>query len=304
MTSPTKLSLGPVLFNWPAETWRDFYFRMADEADVDIVYLGETVCSKRTPFFEPHMPDVIERLEAAGKQVVLSSLSLIMTKREAGLIDRLVSDDGYMVEANDISALPKLSGKAHVIGPYINLYNDRALGYFARGGAVRAVLPAELSKASVRTIASNRPTGLEIELQAFGRVPLAISARCYHARCHGLSKDSCQYVCDKDPDGLDVDTMDGDEFLTVNGVQTLSRSYLNLSAELGDIGDSGVDILRLWPHTADMVQVADTFRARLTHTIDIDDADERLSGLLGDVPFMNGFYHGREGNSFLSAEVE
>ncbi|MET3221923.1 hypothetical protein ABIF35_002710 [Bradyrhizobium japonicum] len=27
-----QLSLGPVLYNWAPERWRDFYFRIADEA--------------------------------------------------------------------------------------------------------------------------------------------------------------------------------------------------------------------------------------------------------------------------------
>jgi collagenase-like PrtC family protease len=47
-----RLTLGPLLFNWPAERWRDFYARIADEAPVDRVVLGEVVCSKRQPFHE------------------------------------------------------------------------------------------------------------------------------------------------------------------------------------------------------------------------------------------------------------
>ncbi len=49
-----ELTLGPVLFNWAPERWRDFYFRIADEAPLDIVYLGEVVCFKRAPLFGPH----------------------------------------------------------------------------------------------------------------------------------------------------------------------------------------------------------------------------------------------------------
>jgi len=30
----SELTLGPVLFNWQPERWRDFYFRIADEAPV------------------------------------------------------------------------------------------------------------------------------------------------------------------------------------------------------------------------------------------------------------------------------
>ena len=39
----SALTLGPLLFNWKLERRRDFYFRVADEAPVDCVYLGEVV---------------------------------------------------------------------------------------------------------------------------------------------------------------------------------------------------------------------------------------------------------------------
>ena len=43
-----RLTLGPVLFNWPTPMWTDFYARIADEAPVDRVVIGEVVCSKRS----------------------------------------------------------------------------------------------------------------------------------------------------------------------------------------------------------------------------------------------------------------
>ena len=76
-----KLSLGPVFFNWPAAELRDFYFRVADEAAVDSVHLGEVVCAKRAPFFAPHLADAVERLRAAGKEVVLSTAALPADER-------------------------------------------------------------------------------------------------------------------------------------------------------------------------------------------------------------------------------
>ena len=61
----SALTLGPLLFNWKPERRRDFYFRVADEAPVDCVYLGEVVCSKREPFFVDDLPAIAERLAAA-----------------------------------------------------------------------------------------------------------------------------------------------------------------------------------------------------------------------------------------------
>lgn len=63
-----QLTLGPVLFHWQPELWRDFYFRVADEAPVDTVVVGEVVCSKRSPFFAEHMPAVVERLAAGASR--------------------------------------------------------------------------------------------------------------------------------------------------------------------------------------------------------------------------------------------
>ena len=41
-----KLSLGPVLYYWTREALLEFYAGVADSG-VDIVYLGEVVCSRR-----------------------------------------------------------------------------------------------------------------------------------------------------------------------------------------------------------------------------------------------------------------
>ena len=45
----TRLSLGPLQFHWPKADTQNLYRQVADSR-VDIVYLGETVCSKRREF--------------------------------------------------------------------------------------------------------------------------------------------------------------------------------------------------------------------------------------------------------------
>ena len=65
--APTELTLGPNLFNWAPEKWRDFYFRIADEAPVAVVYLGETICSKRAPLFDDYYEAVV-RTAWRGRQ--------------------------------------------------------------------------------------------------------------------------------------------------------------------------------------------------------------------------------------------
>jgi collagenase-like PrtC family protease len=41
-----KVALGPILYYWPKQTIETFY-QAALDSSADIIYLGETVCSKR-----------------------------------------------------------------------------------------------------------------------------------------------------------------------------------------------------------------------------------------------------------------
>jgi collagenase-like PrtC family protease len=219
---PATLTLGPTLFNWQPERWRDFYVRIAEEAPVDLVYLGEVVCAKRAPLFAPYFPEVAERLAAAGKSIVFSTLAEVVLKYDRQLVEQICAAEDTLVEANDGSALLHLRGRPHHVGPFVNVYNERTAAFLARGGARNFCLPVEMPAAAIHALCEGtRDLDATIEVQVFGRVPLALSARCYHARAHGRTKDSCQFVCDNDPEGLELDTLDGRPFLAVNGIQTL-----------------------------------------------------------------------------------
>ncbi len=299
MTSTSKLTLGPVLFNWKPETLRDFYFRMADEADLDTVHVGEVVCSKRTPFFEPFIPEIVERLTAAGKDVVLSSLALIMNDRESNAARDLAAA-GMLVEANDISVAALMAGKPFVAGPLLNVYNEGTLASLEAMGATRVCLPAELSAEAVASLAASAKA--EIEVQAFGRLPLAISARCYAARARNLTKDGCQYVCADDPDGMAVETLDEVPFLAVNGTQTMSYHHMDLLGDLADLAARGIRRFRLWPQTFDMVGVTGLFRAVLDRTMAVAEAEDALARLCPGAEFANGYIHGRPGHLFIETD--
>lgn len=283
-----KLTLGPNLFNWQPDVWRDFYFRIADEAAVDTVAVGEVVCSKRMPFFDEHLPAVIERLTAAGKQVLVSSLALITLERERRRTEELARDDGIAVEANDVTCIAHLAGRPHAIGPFVNVYNEGTALWFAAQGARSICLPPELPLHSVAAIAAAAPQ-VKIEVFAFGRAPLAISARCYHARLHKLSKDSCRFVCADDLDGLRVSTLDDESFLVVNGVQTQAHLCTNLIADTDDLAQAGVASLRLSPQHCDMVEVARSFRDVLDGRISPEDGLARLNLIYPNIPMSNGF---------------
>jgi len=300
----SELTLGPVLFNWSPETWRDFYFRMADEAPVATVSLGEVVCFKRAPLFEPHLEGVAARLTAAGKTVVFSTLAEVMSKQERRLVDSVCADPSALVEANDASALLPLRGRPHHIGPFMNVYNERTIAVLACGGARNVCLPAEMPATAIRALGAEAARlGIMTEVQVFGRMSLALSARCYHARAHGRSKDTCQFICENDPDGMPLHTLEDKPFLAVNGIQTLSYDYLNLAGELADLQAMGVTRFRLSPHSCDMVEVAAVFRDLLDRRIDGQDAAARLIALKLNAPFSNGFYYGKPGHCWNRASV-
>lgn len=286
------LTLGPILFHWKPETWRDFYFRMADEAPIDIAYIGEVVCAKRMPFIAPYLPEVVARLEAAGKQIVLSTLSLMMSDREIAQARDVAEDAHYIAEANDIAAIAMLAGRPHVVGPYINLYNEATLALLAERGAIRAVLPPESPASTILGLAK---VGVPLEIQVFGRAPLAISSRCYHARAENLHKDGCRFVCERDPDGLAVHTLDGAPFLAVNGLQTLSHSCLNLAPHMTELWRAGIRHFRLSPQTADMVQVAALFHRFIAGDIELTEFTASLPQVADGAAFSDGFYRGLSG---------
>lgn len=294
------LTLGPLLFNWTGERWSDFYARIADEAPVDRVCLGEVVCSKRLPFYIERIAQAIERLQRAGKAIVLSSLALVTLKRERGMCADLAAAGDVGVEVNDLTMLAHLeAGRRFMIGPLVNVYNEATLAWLARRGADHVCLPPELPFASVEVLArAAARAGIGSEIWAFGRVPLAISGRCYHARVHGLAKDNCRFVCGDDPDGLDVRTLDGGDFLAINGVQTLSFTHCSLLGDLGRLRAAGVTSFRLSPHDGDMAAVAGLFRRTLDRQLEPAAAEHALAALLPKARFSNGFLDGTCGAAF------
>jgi collagenase-like PrtC family protease len=298
-TTVAQLTLGPVLFNWPADAWRDFYFRIADEACVDTVYVGEVVCSKRTPLFHDLYAVVADRLARSGKRVLFSTLSEVLIPRDRRAVADLCGTSDTLVEVNEASAFAALDGRAHAIGPYFNAYNERTLAVLADQGAMHVTLPAELKAENVARMASQAAQhGLTVETLVYGRISLAFSARCYHARAHGRVKDNCEFVCDRDPDGMVLRTLEEQPFLAVNGTQTLSYRCLNLLPDLAALRMDGVSAFRLSPHSHDMVAVAQVFRDALDDRIDAATGTARLQALAPELPFCNGFYHGAPGHTW------
>ncbi|MEO5342737.1 MAG: U32 family peptidase [Gammaproteobacteria bacterium SHHR-1] len=289
-----RLALGPVLYFWPEQQLRDFYAEIA-EMPVDIVYLGETVCSKRRSLDLDGWLQIAEQLAAAGKEVVLSAMCLLEAESELKQLRRLCANGCFAVEANDMGAVQLLAGQGPwVAGTGINNYNPHGLAVLARQGMQRWVLPVELGRDSLRAMRAELPEGLQTEVFAYGRLPLAYSARCYTARHYNLPKDDCQLRCLDHPDGLLMQTQEDQAFLTLNGIQTLSAQTQSLLADVPELLQLGVDVLRLSPQSSQTGRVIRAFRQALDHP---QQAAELAQGLQPIMPggACNGYWHGRAG---------
>ncbi|VTO14363.1 ubiquinone anaerobic biosynthesis protein UbiV [Brevundimonas vancanneytii] len=287
-----EIALGPVFYHWSSERLAAFYETIAAEPTIDRVYLGEVVCGKRSPLTEHALAAAAERLIEAGKTVVWSGLALPATVRDRKAIAAL-SQVPDLIEVNDVSALLVREGP-FVAGPLLNAYNEGAVEELARLGCVRLCPNVELSLEAIGEIAARRP-GMEIELFAFGRLPLALSGRCYHARSHGLHKDACQFVCDQDPDGMTLRTLEGEPFLAVNGVQTQSYGIQMPDFSVAEMRTAGVSALRLSPHTGDMAAVARAFRAYADNSLTARELAENVRAVVSSTPFVGGYLHGQAG---------
>ncbi len=288
-----KLALGPVLYYWSKETVFEFYEQVV-ETPVDIIYLGETICSKRKLLRTADWLELAQRLAGAGKEVVLSTLTLLEAESELKTLRHLCDNGQFMVEANDMAAVHQLEGTAFVTGPSVNVYNTRTLTRLADLGLHRWVLPVELSRETLADLHNNRPAGVETEVFVYGRLPLAYSARCFTARAHNLPKDDCQYRCLDYPDGLTLSSQEDQAFLTLNGIQTQSAQTYNLLPVLAEIKAMGVHVLRISPQSRHTNKVIDIFHRGLQESESVSEGMARLERLM-PMGACDGYWYGKAG---------
>ena len=262
-----KITLGPLQYYWPRNSVFAFYEAMADTA-VDEIYLGETVCSRRHELRLSDWLGLARHLQGKGKQVVMSSQVLLESGSDVAWLHKLAANGEFTVEANDMGAVHCLAGKQpFVAGPHLNLYNPQSVQWMAQLGASRWVMPLEMRHQDLAVVQAARPAGLQTEVFAYGRLPLAYSARCFTARHYNLPKDDCRFSCMEHPDGLPMRTREKEGFLVLNGTQTQSARVYNLIEELPQMQQMGVDLVRLSPqpqHMAQVIALFDEVRRQLT----------------------------------------
>lgn len=293
-----KLTLGPVLTYWP-KARLDAFYEMIAAAPVDVVYLGEAVCSRRHEYRHGDWVATAERLATAGKEVVLSAQALMESESDLKALRRLAANGRFLLEANDMGAVHVVAGQGpFVAGPHLNVYNAPTLAFLAGLGAVRWVPPVEMPRAALEAVLAEKPATVATEIFAYGRLPLAFSARCFTARHYDLPKDDCRFRCLDHPDGLPLATREGEPFLVLNGIQTQSYRVQNLLPELAAMRRLGIDALRVSPQSERTGEVIARFRAALD-----DDAATAGTGRLDALmpaPPCNGYWHGRPGQEHVA----
>lgn len=259
-----RLTLGPLQYFWPREAVLAFY-REAASWPLDVIYVGETVCSKRRELRTRDWIELAHELADSVPEVVLSSLALLEAESELAALRRLVENGRLRIEANDMSAVQLLRerGLPFVGGPSLNVYNHVTLRLLQQDGLQRLVLGVEHGRAGIEQFRAAGEPLPEFEVVGWGRLPLAYSARCFTARALDLAKDDCGFRCIEFPDGLPLASRDGLPFLTINGIQVQSAGRCDLGPELDQLRAAGVDLLRLYPQRDGMAEVVARFRDAL-----------------------------------------
>lgn len=282
-----KLALGPLLYYWEKQTVEDFY-QQAVNSEADLIYLGETVCSKRRELKARDWINLAKELANSGKEVVLSTMALLEAPSEVKILRQLCENGEFKVEANDLGAVQILGEKKipFVCGPAINCYNASVLKLFINKGMQRWVMPVELSRDWLdKTLTDCESLGIrdqfEVEVFAHGHMPLAYSARCFTARSENRAKDDCELCCIKYPNGRITTTQENQEVFVLNGIQTQSGACYNLINDLPSMSGL-VDIARISPSGVESFTTLSQYRAMLNGQREIAALAENQS---------NGFWH-------------
>ncbi|HIF9429199.1 TPA: U32 family peptidase [Photobacterium damselae] len=291
-----KYALGPILYFWPKTDVEAFY-QQAQSANVDIIYLGETVCSKRREMKAADWFEIAKSLADNGKQVVLSTMALLEAPSEVNVMKKYIDNGDFIIEANDVSAI-QLAHEHRVpfvVGPAVNCYNAQTLSLFLKKGMTRWCMPVELSRDWLQnTLAVCEQLGIrgqfETEVFSYGYLPLAYSARCFTARAEDRAKDDCETCCIKYPTGITVKSQESQKVFTLNGIQTQSGYCYNLINDLQGMQEL-VDVVRLSPLGVDTLGLVDEFRQN-------EHGQNRHT--LADGHQCNGYWHNLAGLNIQS----
>ena len=290
MRPTMKLSLGPLQYFWPRERMLAFYRDVATWP-VDVVYLGETVCSKRRELGTRDWIALADDLAGSGKQIVLSSLALIEAESELGALRRQIDRGAYWIEANDLSA--------------VQLCRERRNALRRRAIAER-LQPSGAGAADGRRIAAlgaGRRTGPRADRRTARRAGAPTGWRCRNSKCwrgagcrwrgrHAASprarwmsaRTIAASAASTIPTACRWRRATADALLRINGIQVQGEEVTDLAPEMPALRALGVDLLRIQPQAEGMDDVLRHFQRALGSPTPVPHFGHR-----------NGYWHGEPG---------
>lgn len=257
-----RLSLAPPSGRYPADAIIDFYREAAAAPDVDRVYIGEPFCAKRLIPLRA-FEESVQLLEAAGKEVVFSTLALPAEEADYEAVAPY-AERVRAVEVNSLGFVPWL--KEHfandtvLAGPLMSLYNRDDLEVVRDLGCSGVSLRIDLMPETVADLAANG--ALPVEVFCHGRPPLAHSWRCYASRFAGRPQNECGHVC-REQNGLVLKNLEGADGFVVDGLAVLSGQVVATVDEVVGSAEAGAAFGRLWLGPGEVGPVSTAYAALL-----------------------------------------
>lgn len=292
-----EISLAPAPITWGKKQIKEFYKKVA-LMPVDIAYIGETVCSKRSSFSIDDLKEITLILKENNKKVFISTLGLLTTTKEFEQVRKLFSiADG--IEVNSLGVLSLLSektpGQEFVVGPFLNVYNKNSARAFLSLGASKIVLPAELSFKNISDIVSMTK---ELEISVWGNITCAISWRCYSARSFDLERKNCKMKCMEYPDGILLKNVDDKDIFLIDGTRVLAARDYCLIEQLDELKSIGIKNIRINPsrkHTAEIVNI---FKQAVNGEMPLKEASSELKKY-STYGLSNGWFYSKAGIDYV-----
>lgn len=299
----------------------------ADLSPYDAVCLGNPFCRRVGGNYAEELerlPGAVAALHAAGKKAYVTSPAAPrgrdMSQVER-LIDAAASAGADALEVHNMGVLHLLRGKgiplpAHM-GAFANVYTYLAAKVMRDYGAVRVRPNAEVSLEEMTVIA--REAGVEVEVQAHGKIPLGITEKCFLLEGPEGEDPKCPSVCEEEhwltagrPSGEEGRSGRSAWVLKNVGKGVLSGKDLCVIEHLPDLLSAGFRIFKvegLYESAAYRSEIGTVYREALAFSLKAERYSIRpewakILRRHSRNGFCNGYYFGRSGQSYVGTVLQ
>ncbi len=273
------------------------------KSEADTIRFGEPHCYLKAlrDWDEKNVRKACALIESAGKKAQLQLLVAPSSREEIGYtrnLCNLASSKKIEVVLGSLGMLEITNNS--VAGSYIKAYNSLDLEVLSRQGVRIVSIAPDLAKKEIEELIRNAPSMLRFEYQIHGPVSLMTSWRCFLKQmCPAEGKGNCSYVC---TGYIRMHSLSGEELFDVNGNSLATSRDLCMLPHLGELFDMGISIGLIETRNREYDnRIIDVYKEAVQDPNNF----EYLKRLQYGNEFLDGWYHGREGNSFcLGREVD